>query len=247
MRGRYWRLSRPLGCCLCILLCVLLAWLLRMAYGVPAMGAKAQLRRTERRLLREPGELVEVFEEGSVYAAAVTWHDGQIRTYALFPESEELMDSDRDRYTDGMPWRETESAYDWGCTTASMDRLEPASGAKSTVVKRRLYVLVRQTDPRIVSGTLRIIGRLGSRERPWESEAVRTNPYYLAFPIELWGGTDESRQMYYAIQHGTSQAQKVTAMAEGVFYDAEGNEVEKKRFQLILNTPEEKGSDDSGA
>ena len=66
MKKHFWRFRRPVGCVLCVLLLLVLAWFLRLVYGVPPLGAEAEVRRIERRYLRPAGELVQIIEEGNL-------------------------------------------------------------------------------------------------------------------------------------------------------------------------------------
>ena len=246
MKKHFWRFRRPAGCLVCVLLLITLAWFLRLVYGVPPLGAEAELRRVERRYLRPAGELVQIIEEGDLYGAAVTQQEGELYTYMLFPADGSTEKGPR-RYDGGGPWRDTVRDFSWGCTTPALSYFVYQNNTNE--LQKRFYVLVKQSDPNVVSGKLEIFSTMEEGSRTWRSSAERLYPGYLAFPMELTGGSEMSRQMYQSILNGFSDnAEKpVTAEAEAVFYDAEGNEVSRIAFNMIRDSADQEGSEDNGA
>ena len=241
MRKRYWRFSRPVGSLVCVLLMVVLAWFLRLAMGTPAGSPEAILRRTERQLLRPPGELVEIIENRYNYATAVTWRDGELYTYALSPVDDDSTKTWKHRYTFGIPYRDTVHDSPWGCCTFTVIRHDTYN--LKTVMDLSFRVLVRTTDPRVSSGTLTVVTESVDYTKTWNAKAERRNPYYLDFEIKLWGGSEVMKSHFYAMHSGT---EGVTAEAEAVFYDEEGNEVSRLRFSMP-GFQEEERSGENGA
>lgn len=227
MRKRYWRFSRPVGSLVCVLLMVVLAWFLRLTMGTPAGSPEAILRRTERQLLRPPGELVEIIENRYNYATAVTWRDGELYTYVLSPVDDDSTKTWKRRYTFGIPYRDTVHDSPWGCCTFTVIRHDTYN--LKTVMDLSFRVLVRITDPRVSSGTLTVVTESEDYTKTWNAKAERRNPYYLDFEIKLWGGSEVMKSHFYAMHSGT---EGVTAEAEAVFYDEEGNEVSRLRFSM---------------
>lgn len=238
MRRRYWRFSRPLGSLVCVLLLLLLAWVLRLTLGAPPQGPEALLRRTERRMLRPPGELVEIVESQNNYATAVTWREGELYTYTLMPVDSDSQKRWTHRYTVGMPYRDTVHDSDWGCCTFPTNRFDIYNG--KSVLNSSFYALVRVTDPQIRSGKLTVETVSEEFSRTWTSQAERGNPYYLAFELKLWGGSEAMREHFYAMHSGY---EGVSAEAEAVFYDAEGREVSRMRFSMAGSEDEERSMD----
>jgi hypothetical protein len=220
---------------------VVLAWFLRLAMGPPAGSPEKILRRTERQLLRPPGELVEIIENRFNYATAVTWLDGELYTYALCPVDDDTTKTWSHRYTFGVPYRDTVHDSPWGCCTFTVVRHE--SYNLKTVMELSFNVLVRITDPRVRSGKLTVETTSEGYSKTWKAAAERTNPYYLAFTLKLWGGSDVMKDHFYAMH---SCSDDVTAEAEAVFYDEEGNEVSRMRFSMP-GFPEEERSGENGA
>lgn len=241
MRRRYWRFSRPVGSLICVLLMVVLAWFLRLAMGPPAGSPEAVLRRTERQLLRPPGELVEIIENRFNYATAVTWQDGELYIYALCPVDDDTTKTWSHRYTFGVPYRDTAHDSPWGCCTFTAVRHE--SYNLKTVMELSFNVLVRIADPRIRSGKLTVETASEGYSKTWKATAERTNPYYLAFTLKLWGGSETMKDHFYAMHSGS---EGVTAEAEAVFYDEEENEVSRLRFSMP-GFQEEERSGENGA
>ena len=246
MKKHFWRFRRPAGCLVCVLLLLALAWFLRLVYGVPPLGAEAELRRVERRYHRPAGELVQIIEEGDLFGAAVTRHEGELYTYMLFPADGSTLKGPR-RYDGGGPWRDTVRDFSWGCTTPGMSYFVYQNNTNE--LQKRFYVLVKQSDPNVVSGKLEIVSTMEEGSRTWRSSAERLYPDYLAFPMEITRGSETSRLMYQSILNGHSyNAEKpVTAEAEAVFYDAEGNEVSRIAFDMIRDSADQERSEDNGA
>lgn len=240
MKRRFWRYSRPLNCAICLCLLLALAWFLRLAYGIPPMRAERLVRLTEKECLRRPGEIMEILDEGNIYSAAVTWSEGEIYTYVLMHD-----DKSGSRYYGGLPCRDTEQfARDW-CVTTSLEKWDVQLG-KSTL-KQHFYVLVKQPDARVTAGKLTIVGNMDGASRTWVSSAERINPYYLSFRIDQDRGGQIINQMYYALHSGWYLDSPVTAEAEAVFYDADGNEVNRLSFSMVEGRVFGERSEDHGA
>lgn len=246
MKRRYWRFSRPAGCFLCLCVLLFMAWLIRLFCGPPPAGAAEQVKRLERRCLRPPGALVEVYREGDYYPVAVTEREGELYTYYLFdkgPGSE-----GKPGYTDGSVWRDTVHDLPWGCCIGPFYQYEVNKG--NAVWRMWTYVLVKNTDPAVTGATITATTRIGdgngARSRKWTAEAVRRNPYYLAFRLELFGGSELARRQFSAIVNGLA-AEDTEAGAEVVFYDADGNERSRLQFDMLKKPTEEERSEDHGA
>lgn len=242
MRKYYWRYSRPAGCLLCIFLLLVLAWLIRLLNGPPPTDVSEQVRRTERRSLRPPGETMQVFYEGQSFPFAVTTRDGELYTYLLYPQ--DLQGSGRNRITSGVNWRDTVSDLPWGCCIGQFSQLELSNG--NTVQVQWMYVLVKIPEPDAVAGRLRIKASLGGGDgaytRTWGADGVRTFDY-LRFRIELRGGSESARKLFSAIVNGFG-SEETTAAAEVIFLDKEGNE---KPMQFDMLRQAEERSEDHGA
>lgn len=240
MKRRFWRYSRPMNCAICLCLLLALAWFLRLAYGIPRMSAERLIRQTEKQCLRRPGEIVEILNEGDIYAAAVTWSEGEIYTYVLMHD-----DDSGKKYYGGMPYRDTEhSSGDW-CVTTSMEKWD--AQLSQNTLKRHFYVLVKRTDPRVVSGTLTVVTEVEGATRTWTSSAERANPYYLSFRIDQVGGGPFIKQMYNSMIAGGYLDSPVTAEAVAVFHDAEGNEVDRLAFSMVEGSAFGERSEENGA
>lgn len=242
MRRHFWRYSRPVGCFFCVLFLLFLAWFLRLINGIPPLDAEAGLRRIERKHLRPPGELVEMFTGGQRDVIAVTQRNGEIYTYFLVPK--DSVQTGEPRYSDGGPWRDTETDFSWGCCTNAFYEFDVNNG--SAVLKQWIYVLVKNADPAITSGSLRVVTRQGNNSRTWTAQAERMNPYYLAFRLELWGGSETAKQQFYTIYNGYSPSPDVEAAASVVFFNVDGNEVSRQQFDMVKASWDQERSTDNG-
>ena len=244
MRRVFWRYSRPVGCLLCVCLLLVLAWLIRLVSVPPAAGVETQIRRAERRCLRPPGELAEIYDEGSYYPYAVTKRDGELYTYFLTPQA--LEGKGRKRCTGANCWRDSAGDQAWGCSIGPFYQFELTGG--STTQVQWMYVLVKNSDPAVTAGRLTIETGLGAGEeahtRTWTARAERRDPDYLSFRLELRGGRDSSRELFSTLYNGVG-SKETTAMAEAVFYDADGNEAGRLQFDML--THEEERSEENGA
>ena len=246
MRKIYWRYSRPLGCGICVLFLLLLAWFLRFTGGPPATGAEAQVKLAERRCLRPPGELTEVVDEGVWYPFAVTKRDGELYTYYLTTQERE--GRGRKRFTGGIPWRDSVGNMPWGCCIGPFHQFElPDRG--TAVMVQWTYVLVKNSDPAVTGGQISIEASLENGDEPyartWTARAERTDPDYLRFRLELRGGSKTMRQLFSAIYNGFATP-GTAAEAEVVFYDADGTETSRLQFDMLMHEDEER-SEDNGA
>jgi hypothetical protein len=184
---------------------------------------------------------VEIIENRYNYATAVTWRDGELYTYVLSPVDDDSTKTWKHRYTFGIPYRDTVHDSPWGCCTFTVIRHDTYN--LKTVMDLSFRVLVRTTDPRVSSGTLTVVTESEDYTKTWNAKAERRNPYYLDFEIKLWGGSEVMKSHFYAMHSGT---EGVTAEAEAVFYDEEGNEVSRLRFSMP-GFQEEERSGENGA
>ena len=229
MRGSYWRFSRPLRCAGYLCLLLILAWVLRLANGIPPAGPKAVIRRAERAALRKPGEITEILEEGSGYSAAVTWLDGELYTYFLVPHY--AKGEKTHRYEQGVVFRNTDGDSPFWCTTPTMDGYTVKDG--DLVLQSVFFVLVKQPDPAVVSGKLTVRGEMEGAFRTWVSEAKRDDPRYLVFRLEQTEGGNKIREIFNALSNGSYYRSPVTAEAEVAFFDEEGNEIDRVSFSMV--------------
>ena len=243
MKRRFWRFSRPVGSLVCVLLLLVLTWFMRFAAGTPHGSPEAVLRRTERRYLRLPGELVEVFETRLNAANAVTWRDGELAVYYLTSEDDDNRGEWKHRYQDGFLYRSAQPGS-WGCCTTPFIQFDVNKG--NMVTKRWFYVLVKNQDPQVTGGKLTVESWLGDYHRTWRAEADRTNPYYLTFRLEINGGGEKTLSIFNALCGGDS-GDGATAEAEAVFIDADGNAVSSLRFDMIEELPDTERSAENGA
>ncbi len=246
MRRIFWRYSRPVGCLLCVCLLLVLAWLIRLVGGPPAAGIETQIRRAERRCLRPPGKLAEIYDEGQLFPFAVTKRDGELYTYYLHLYSQGLAGKERRRCTGAFRWRDSAEDLPWGCSIGPFQQFELTNGSTTNV--QWMYVLVKNSDPAVTAGRLSIETGLGTGEetytRTWTAWAERKDPDYLSFRLELRGGSDRARQLFSALYNGVG-SKDTTAMAEAVFYDADGNEAGRLQFDMLIH--EEERSEEDGA
>ncbi len=243
MRRRYWRFSRPAGSLACLLLLLVMAWFVRLAYGTPHSSPEAELRRTERRMLLPPGELVEVYEARFNGANAVTWQDGDLSVYYLYPEDDSTKQEWKHRYQNGTLLCRTAGDSSWGCRTSVFLETNFDPGVTT---RHWFCVLVKNEDPRVTRGTLTIRSALGEYSRKWAAKAERTNPYYLSFRLERSGGINAMQTIFNDLCNGFS-SEGTEAEAEAVFYDTEGNEVSRLVFDMIRAVPDREGSEENGA
>ena len=244
MRRRFWRFSRPVGSLVCVLLLLLLIWFIRLGRGIPHGSPEDVLRRMERKMLLSPGELVEVYEARFNAANVVTWRDGELAVYYFLPEDDNNKKQWKHRYQDGFPLWQAQPDFDWGCCTGMFVDLN-ANRENKIVTAHRFYVLVKNPDPQVTRGSLTIQSRLGDYTRKWTAKAERTNPYYLSFRMERFGGNNATQELFDALCSGRS-SQGAEAEAEAVFYDADGNEVSCLRFSMIEEENAER-SEENGA
>ena len=238
------RFPRPLGCLLCLLLLLGALWLLRLLNGPPGLAPVPALRQAERRALRAPGEVVTLLDDGASSILAATWREGTLYTYLLYCTDLSFEEGHRgNRFAGGYPWRDTASGASWGCLTPSSVSFDfEAQGS----IRRTYHLLLAEPAPEAVRAELRLGGTLlieteaGEHEevaRSWKAEAERENPYAFVFDIVVPdhnGSSYESRQILNAVANaplGSDGA--VTAWAEVVFYDAAGNEWERRTFDPL--------------
>ena len=245
MRRYDWRYSRPVGCLLCVCLVLALAWLIRLVSGPPAVGAEAQVRLIERRSLRSPGEIAEIYDEGQGFPYAVTKRDGELYTYILQPQL--LEGEKRHRFTGGSCWRETPGDLPWGCCIGPFFQFEISNG--NSVQVQWMYVLVKNSDPTVSAGRLSVTASLGTGDtaytRTWSARAERRDPDYLSFRLELRAGSDRAHTLFSAIYNGVG-AEDTAASAEVIWMDGDENEVSSLQFDMVRQAKEE-GSETNGA
>ena len=229
MRGSYWRFSRPLRCALYLCLLLVLAWVLRLANGIPPAGPETVIRRAERAALRKPGEITAILEEGNGYSAAVTWREGEIYTYFLEPDYGK--GEKTRRYERGVIFRNTDGDSPFWCTTPTMGGYTVKDG--KSIRQSFFYLLVKQADSAVVSGKLTVRGEMEGAFRTWVSEAKRDDPRYLVFRLEQTEGGNKIQEIFNALSNGAYYRSPVTAEAEIAFFDAEGNETDRVSFSMV--------------
>ena len=250
------RLSRPLHAALCLLAILLALTCVRLLSGAASlMTEKAALRRAQRQSLRVPREAaitVNIFGQQTF----VVWDGGEIQTYhawwkrpfrrgysrngdresGLILMEEPLI---RDYYFCYL-WRDSRD-FGWGCPGTVLTEYS-VDGTGGWGLRYTLPLLVKNTDPAVVSGTVTVRGVVRDKyDQPYgvTASALRENPWFFSFlPETNWSVTASAFQSITG-----SDGSSATAEAEIVWYDENGNELYRQQIELI----ETEGSEYYGA
>ncbi|MBR4692067.1 MAG: hypothetical protein IKP17_04865 [Oscillospiraceae bacterium] len=210
----------------------------------------------------ETGQDCAVWDEGAVQTYFFSWTRPGRRSYRYNADGETGLRLFRDpplrEYEWCRFWRDSRD-FGWGCPGKTLSGYVLEDGR--WVVREYVPLAVINGDPAVSSGVLTVSGSCAwdgeTGNYAWTAAAVREDPHVFLF--QLTPGEDLSSDMASWVLSDISMGEElfsaaagkgvsdVTAFAEVVWYDRDGNELYRQGFDLLRTEKETEGSEEHGA
>lgn len=215
-------------------------------------------RTTKKR--EETGQDFAVWDEGTVQTYFANWTRPGRRGYKYNADGERGLILFRDpplrEYEWCQFWRDSRD-FGWGCPGRKLSGFVLENG--EWVVREYVPLAVINGDPAAASGVLTVSGSCSrdgeTGEYAWTAAASREDPRVFLFPLTpgedlpsdlaSWVLSDIS--MGEELLSAAAVMEGVTAFAEVVWYDRDGNELYRQGFDLLRTEKETEGSENDGA